>query len=672
MAKAMDKELQQYRDLMPVPDRFEEGFGWKTVIGAMFMGFVMVPGNIYLSLFIGAGLGSAAQWVTVILFSEIVKRSMKTLRKQEIYILFYMTGMTLSMPINVLWSQYFVTSPAAVGMGVAAEIPTWWAPNAEALAQSGRTFLTVYWLQPIMLAIGLLLIGRIDNFGLGYALYRLTAHVEKLPFPMAPMGALGITALADTRDEGNRWRWRCFSIGGVIGMLFGLIYIGLPTVTETVFGKSVEIIPIPWLDLSTSLSTRESFPAMPFNLVFDVGLIILGMVLPFWAVIGGFIGLLVTLVANPMLYRSGYLTTWREGMTVVDTLYSNHIDFYLSFSIGLTLAIFVVSVWPIVKPLIGVFPGARKEVGGSRMTVSEFWTELRTRNRERGDLSIFTGVGIYFASTTLYIVTCVFLMPGTAENHYTDRFPWVFFLGFAFIYQPIISYTNAKLAGMVGQAVAIPLVREASFILSGYKGAAIWFAPIPINDYGAGATSFRTLELTGTKLGSVIKTEILVFPVMILSTIMFSELIWRLAPIPSEAYPFTQEVWHLNALNQSLTITSTLDGSSAFMEAIKPGIIGWGLGLGVLSFIVLSLLNLPTFLVYGVVRGLGQTSPGAVIPEVIGAFVGRYYLERRFGREKFKMYIMIIYAGYAAGVGLIGMAGVAFALIAKSTSTLGY
>jgi len=36
------------------------------------------------------------------------------------------------------------------------------------------------------------------------------------------------------------------------------------------------------------------------------------------------------------------------------------------------------------------------------------------------------------------------------------------------------------------------------------------------------------------------------------------------------------------------------------------------------------------------------------------------------------MYIMIIYAGYAAGVGLIGMGGVAFALIAKSTSTLGY
>ena len=69
--RAQDKEIQQYRELMEVPDRFEGGFGFKTVVGALFLGFLMVPGSIYLSLFMGATLGPAAQWVTVILFAEV-------------------------------------------------------------------------------------------------------------------------------------------------------------------------------------------------------------------------------------------------------------------------------------------------------------------------------------------------------------------------------------------------------------------------------------------------------------------------------------------------------------------------------------------------------------------------------------------------------------------------
>ncbi len=35
-------------------------------------------------------------------------------------------------------------------------------------------------------------------------------------------------------------------------------------------------------------------------------------------------------------------------------------------------------------------------------------------------------------------------------------------------------------------------LREATFILSGYKGAAIWFAPIPLHNYANQVRSFRT------------------------------------------------------------------------------------------------------------------------------------------------------------------------------------
>ena len=91
-------------------------------------------------------------------------------------------------------------------------------------------------------------------------------------------------------------------------------------------------------------------------------------------------------------------------------------------------------------------------------------------------------------------------MPGTEEFQYRDRFPWVFCVGFALIYTPIISYVNAKLEGMVGQHVSIPMLQTSVFILSGYKGATIWFAPIPLNDYSWAVQGFRVMELTGTRL----------------------------------------------------------------------------------------------------------------------------------------------------------------------------
>ena len=252
------------------------------------------------------------------------------------------------------------------------------------------------------------------------------------------------------------------------------------------------------------------------------------------------------------------------------------------------------------------------------------------RNSDRGDLSIITALSLYVATTLTYILICLWLMPGTAERGYHDRFPWLFFLGFGFLYQPTLAYINAKLAGMVGQSLTIPMVREASYILSGYHGAAIWFAPIPVNDYGATATNFRTMELTGTKLTSIIKTEFLVFPVLVVSTIVFAQLIWRLGEIPGPSFPFTREVWHQTALNTSLQVTSTLDGTSQFLEAIKPKIIAWGAVAGLGSFLFLSFLSLPRMLIYGMVAGLGTTTPGGVIPMMVGALLSRFYFERKF------------------------------------------
>ena len=275
-----DKELKEYRDLLKTPEHFEEGFDWKTIIGAVFIGFLMMPGSMYLQLVIGSGIGPAARWVTIILFAEIAKRAHTNLKQQEIFILYYMAGAALASPFQgLLWNQYLVQSDAAKMLGVAEFIPSWVAPGADSSSMIERSFLHRDWLIPILLLVGSQIIQRIDRFGLGYALYRITSDVERLPFPMAPVGALGTMALAESADEKEKgWKWRVFSIGGVIGLAFGAIYVLLPVISGLIFTEPIRLIPIPWIELTRH--TEEALPAVATGLQLDLGLVFIGMVLP--------------------------------------------------------------------------------------------------------------------------------------------------------------------------------------------------------------------------------------------------------------------------------------------------------------------------------------------------------------------------------------------------------
>ena len=650
-----DKELQEYRDLLQPPDHFEEGFDWKTVVGAIFIGFLMMPGSMYLQLVIGTGIGPAARWVTIILFAELAKRSYTELKQQEIFLLYYMAGAALSTPFQgLLWSQYLVQSDAARMLGVTEFIPAWVAPSPGSDSLVERTFFHRDWMIPILLLVGTQIIQRIDQFGLGYALFRITSDVEKLPFPMAPVAALGTMALAEsTEDKQKSWKWRVFSIGGVIGLAFGAIYVLLPTLSGLILMEPIRLIPIPWIELTGH--TEEVLPAVATGIQLDLGLVFIGMVLPFWAVIGGLVGILITVVANPILYKNGILTRWHPGMETVDTLFANNFDFYMSFSIGLGLAIAFVGIWHVARSF-------GKQDKGERGSLRDLFQPPPGR----GDFNFWISIGIYVFSTISYILFCLWLVP---------NFPWIFFIGYGFIYTPIVSYITARMEGIAGQFVSLPLVREISFIAGakyfGYQGIEIWYAPIPIHNYGEATVNFRQIELTGTSIRGIIKSEIVVFPIVMTASLLFSQFIWRLAPIPSSAYPFAQEIWHLQALNTLLMQSSTLEGNAAFYQALNIAYVGAGVGLGVVTYAILTLFGLPIMLVYGMVRGLGQTLPHAIILEVAGALLGRYFFLKRYG-AMWRQYAPVLLAGFSCGMGLTGMFAMGVTLILKSLGRLAY
>ena len=650
-----DKELQEYRDLLKVPSQFEEGFDWKTIVGAIFIGFLMMPGSMYLQLVIGTGIGPAARWVTIILFAELAKRSYSDLKQQEIFLLYYMAGAALSTPFQgLLWNQYLVQSDAARMLGVTEYIPSWVAPAPESESLVERTFFHRDWLIPILLLIGTQIIQRIDQFGLGYALFRITSDVEKLPFPMAPVAALGTMALAESTEEKQKsWKWRVFSIGGVIGLIFGSIYVLLPTVSGLILIEPIRLIPIPWVDLTAH--TEDVLPAVATGIQLDLGLIFIGMVLPFWAVIGGLVGILITFVANPILYHHGILTRWHPGMETVDTIFANNFDFYMSFSIGLGLAIAFIGVWHVVRSF-------KKSESVKRGSLRDLFQPPAGR----GDFNFWISIGIYTFSTISYVLLCLWLVP---------NFPWIFFIGYGFLYTPIVSYITARMEGIAGQFVSLPLVREISFIAGakyfGYHGIEIWYAPIPIHNYGEATVNFRQIELTGTSIRGIIKAEIVVFPIVMTASLLFSQFIWRLAPIPSSAYPYAQQIWHLQALNTLLMQSSTLEGSAAFYQALNFIYVIAGVGLGVVTYAILTIFGMPIMLVYGMVRGLGQTAPHGHILEVLGALLGRFFFLKRYG-AMWRQYAPVLLAGFSCGMGLTGMFAMGVTLILKSLGRLAY
>jgi hypothetical protein len=679
-----DVELDEFRGLMTPPGAFHDGFSWAAFLGALFVALLMVPGSIYMTLIAGMSVGPAAQWVTVILFIEVARRANQHLKRAEIFTIFYLAGaimITASMAqgqfyggLSALWSQFFVQSDAARAAGLAEKIPSWVVPHDPAVLEQRSLFMW-QWLPAVGLVVFTMVIGRIDNAVLGYGLFRITSDIEKLPFPMAPVGAQGVMALSEEQDEEmaqrrggeakeqpESWRWRVFSIGAVLGLAFGALYIGIPTITGALLDRPITILPMPFKDFTQQ--TAGILPATAVALAFDLGMVVLGMVLPYRAMLGTFAGLLLVCLVNPILQRPdvGILRSWNPGDNMQTTFYKNQIDFYFSFAIGIGIAIAVAGFITVGK----VYAKAHRQKRVTPGTGSRLSLDIPAG---RGDIKPWLIFLAYLLSTTLYVVVSTWLL------YLTDgRVFWPVvgvMIGYAFFYTPLVSYITARLEGIAGEVLTIPFVREAVFILSGYRGVAIWFLPIPLHNYGIMTVFYRQCELTGTSFRSIWKSEVLLTPIIVGGSLLFAHFVWGLGPIPSAQYLFAEEWWEVTAAQQSIVFSSTMGGFSEFEQAFNAIYVGAGALIGAAMFAGCAWAGASVFFTYGIVRGLNQTLPFVVIPQFVGALIGRYYFRKRLGL-KWRQYIPVVFAGFSCGTGLIGTLGIGLTFVSKSVFMLPY
>ncbi len=643
---------------------YESGFTWRTILGALFISFVMLPGLIFMGLMVGQDMGTAAEWVTIILFVEVSRRAFIKLRKQELYILKYtaaqltqlMGGMMLGGGVfaHLIWQRYVRHSEAAESFGIAHQIPDWVSPYGDAAYSP-------FWHSPWWPVIGVIvaaaLLNKLTQLSLGYIAFKATADMENLPFPLAPIHAEGAIALAETSQDKNKkgYRQSCFATGVMMGAAFGLIYVAVPVLSQALIGQTIQFLPIPFLDLTQLF--EDYMPAAVLGISLNMGLLFVGFVLPWRVVIGTVvtsIGFQVLL--NPILQNYGYLPSWSPGKDAIQTHISNTVDLYLSVTIAAALAVAAFSLWGVGRAFYKQFAGGKVDANAEQK-IGEFKLQrLWARDKDRGDPPFWVALVVWIAASACFVLLSDYLInaPYPKEEHFSIW--WL--IGFAFVFTPLNTYINARMSGIAGQHAGIPMVTEAAIFMSGYQKVNVWFAPLPIHNYGTMADLLKETQLTRTRFTSILKAELLIFPLLLICSFIFWSYITGLGPIPSERYPYVEKFWPQYATMKALWAASMQEGQSLLLQAIKPDVIGFFFLLVVLCFSGFTALGISQQFVYGGIAGIAGIPHNTLII-FAGALLGRYVLSKKFGKEAWTNFAPILAVGFGAGMGLIGMFSIA-------------
>ncbi|MEM4586534.1 MAG: OPT/YSL family transporter, partial [Desulfurococcaceae archaeon] len=236
-------------------------------------------------------------------------------------------------------------------------------------------------------------------------------------------------------------------------------------------------------------------------------------------------------------------------------------------------------------------------------------------------------------------------------------------------------FANTRAIGESSLGINIPYVREASLLGSGYRGVAAWFTPLYVYGGASGWTAvYAACDWTGTRKSDYIKAYLIAFPLTYIMSIIYADIFWRIAPIPSAYYPATAIFWRVSAMwtllwpawsSGRIKMEELDERSRALMENLGnwPSRVLLPLAIGSIIVIFTKVLHIPFELV-GFTIGLSQ--PVAyTVTMFIGGIIARI-LEKKKGSEWFREYVAVISAGLGLGEGLLVALSLSIALIRKS------
>jgi len=618
---------------------FKSGFTWRSLLALLYSVCVFTPALMWLQLtVVGAGLGIAISFTTLLLFTELARITGKPITKQEAAIIFGPAATAGSAGfLSLIYRIYFVRHPLLQLFGINSEsVPTWWAPPPSSTVWDLRTLIHPDCMYPILVFVAYWFINLAGDIFFGLIGREIFIEVENLSFPIQQIAVDAIS----TVTERSETRLHVFSWCVQIGFIWGLLLYAIPTYM-TVIGKPVSLIPIPWADLTWRI--ERYLPGAGFGIATDMMLVAAGIVLPPLMVMGMFIGSAARyLVINPFLIHmrlSEWASSeygWNWGMGLIKIIQSSTLTFWLNPLIGVGFAVGLVPT---------IFHG--REIYRSLTSIFQIRRKTTLEKRISGPPTpLWVFIFLFSLGCIGAVIADLMLVPG---------FPVWGLILYEMVFPLIVFLGSGRIVGLTGQEASFPYISRLVIIATGYQKLDAWFLPLYLNPGTSWLRAFKICQLTKTTSWSWIKATLIAYPVSLLAGFLYTNLFWSIAPIPSSLYPVPGIMWPISIQQHCFWITRT----SFFDLSI---ILGSFAVFGALTAAT-QILRLP-FSMISVAAGFGVPIP-SMTTMLIGLIIGRI-IAKIFGEHQFKTYKNTIGAGLSAGEGIAIVLGVAAAIAIKS------
>ena len=629
---------------------WKNGFSWKVVLGILYGAIVLQPAAIWLGWTVGIGswtLIGAAEYTALLLFTTMAQQSGKGLSRQEAFVLFGNVGATVVeiVATNFVFFYYVRGSPIARQLGLTDVIPDWWAPYPGTVF---RTFFDVHWLPVLVIwifSLGILL--KVADLSLAFFGYDLYVIEERLEFPGTRVWVDACITITEKARRPKRAKILTFS--AIFSFIYGFVLYGYGFITGH------QLIPI-IVDYTPALSIY--LPGATFGFVTDLLIFLTGFIMPWSFAYSLLIGALAFYVFGNYLalqynISPQFSAEWEARWGLELVFQRSQLHLWLSPLIGISVA---AGIAPLIL---------------HRKQVIRAFSRLTKIKAKTGEMAMGKFFIAFLVATTVSALLSFYLAP--------DVPLWVYLvlsIGWTLLYMLI----NARAQGEANVGISIPFVMQGLYYAIGYRGVSGYFVPLIMGGGAIGTgqagqgtggvgsaasgwvSVYKGCRLTETKISDYIKGYLVAFPLAFVMSFIYVEAFWKIAPIPSDVYPYTAIFWPVGAL-------WTLIWPAQQFSIFKVDWILIAFIVGLIAGLLFPILGIP-FEVLGFSAGVA-TAPHWAVTMFAGAVFGKI-MEKKKGFKWWDNYKSTVAAGLALGEGLAVVISVSIALITKSIWIMPY
>jgi hypothetical protein len=614
---------------------------------------LLVSSNVYITL-AGGALGIVSTYTLVLLFTYVSRYLGADLSKQEVYALFY--ALTFSWVFfnayNIVYRAYLrvseVTNSFLIGgEPVARLLPAWFAPPAGSPVFKLRTLFHPDMALPLLIPLTFSVLWLVAELSMVMLSSFLFVEVEALPYPLAQIDATFITMVSERPAE-----WLRGFLPAMALMLFLAALLYLPSVGIIV---GLPVPPIGFYDFTPQIT--DVFPGGVLAINFYPWTVATGFMMPLDVASAALVtSIIVWIIFNSLFITHPFFRSWfpdwakeyQRGMSYWTIVERSTLRIWAPIQLGAQLALSVLLVVRYRKEIARAFSALAK--AGS------------AEARDYPPLSAL--LAMFFAATGFAAVLYSLLLPGI---------PIYIVAAITVGLGLLIPLTNAYMAGKAGPSLGLPPYTWHSVVYSmigqipaSTQVTAILFGPPMIGSMaGSGAQAIKVASIVGAKPTDFVKTVAIAFAIGTVVNILIVDALWRLAPIPSMAYPIT-----VNMRDNSAYDCVVASG----VLPLKPNVILPAAGFFLLLFAALESLNMVFHLplsIAGVAMGL-TTTPAFTIVYFASSLLGNLIIPKMLGGErasKWGAYKSVIISGAMLGDGLAASIFTLLGLIGRASWT---